>query len=159
MTSKKPIRGLLARAPLAAAVTMALFSAPAAQAFVFERGGVTGSFDTTVSYGISVRAQDQDEELIGKAGPDVQLFILLSGHGMQVPIPETQTDPLDPKNPEPDGMDEVFLPADAKSWTKDGLENAIRDDQMGGWLDRMRERGAAVWIVFDCCHSGSMTRG
>ena len=73
MTSKKPLRGLLARAPLAAAVTMALFSAPAAQAFEFERGGVTGSFDTTVSYGISVRAQDQDEELIGKAyfRPDI----------------------------------------------------------------------------------------
>ena len=33
----------------------------------------------------------------------------LSGHGTQVPIPPDQ-DPLDPKNFEPDGMDEVFLP-------------------------------------------------
>ena len=67
MNSKKPLRGLLARAPLAAAVSMALLSAPTAQAFDFERGGVTGSLDTTVSYGISVRAQEQDEDLIGKA--------------------------------------------------------------------------------------------
>jgi hypothetical protein len=73
MNSKKPLRGLLARAPLAAAVSMALLSAPTAQAFDFERGGVTGSLDTTVSYGISVRAQEQDEELIGKAhfAPDL----------------------------------------------------------------------------------------
>ena len=67
MNSKKPLRGLLARAPLAAAVSMALLSVPTAQAFEFERGGVTGSLDTTVSYGISIRAQDQDEDLIGKA--------------------------------------------------------------------------------------------
>jgi hypothetical protein len=67
MNSKKPLRGLLARAPLAAAVSMALLSVPTAQAFEFQRGGVTGSLDTTVSYGISIRAQDQDEDLIGKA--------------------------------------------------------------------------------------------
>src|SRR5688500_12621817 len=67
MNSKKPLRGLLARAPLAAAVTMALFAAPAAQAFEFEKGGLTGSWDTTVSYGISVRAEEQDSDLLGKA--------------------------------------------------------------------------------------------
>jgi len=67
MNSKKPLRGLLARAPLATAVALALFSAPAAQAFDFERGGLTGSLDTTVSYGISQRTQGQDPELIGKA--------------------------------------------------------------------------------------------
>jgi hypothetical protein len=67
MNSKKPLRGLLARAPLAAAVTMALFAAPAVQAFEFERGGLSGSWDTTVSYGISIRTQEQDEDLIGKA--------------------------------------------------------------------------------------------
>src|SRR5690348_7987247 len=67
MNSKKPLRGLLARAPLATAVALALFTAPAAQAFDFERGGLTGSLDTTVSYGISQRTQGQDPELIGKA--------------------------------------------------------------------------------------------
>jgi len=67
MNSKKPLRGLLARAPLAAAVSMALLSASTAQAFEFERGGVTGSLDTTISYGISIRAQGRDENLVGKA--------------------------------------------------------------------------------------------
>jgi hypothetical protein len=99
------------------------------------------------------------ESLIERAGDETQVVVLMAGHGVQVPIPETQLDPLDPKNPEPDGMDEVFLPADVRSFGRDGLENAIRDDQFGVWLDRLRDKGAAVWIVFDCCHAGDMMRG
>ncbi|MEO8160095.1 MAG: DUF1302 family protein, partial [Arenimonas sp.] len=67
MKSITPVRGLLARAPLATAVAVALLAAPAAQAFEFQKGGLTGSLDTTVSYGISIRAEDQDPDLIGKA--------------------------------------------------------------------------------------------
>ncbi len=67
MKSIKPLRGLLARAPLATAVAVALLSAPAAQAFEFEKGGLTGSLDTTISYGISLRTEDADPDLIGKA--------------------------------------------------------------------------------------------
>ena len=67
MKSIKPVRGLLARAPLATAVAVALLAAPAAQAFEFEKGGLTGSLDTTVSYGISVRTEKPDPNLIGKA--------------------------------------------------------------------------------------------
>ena len=79
------------------------------------------------------------EDLIGKAGPNTQFLIVLCGHGMQVPIPENQ-DPLDPKNPEyEDGMDEVFLPADARRSDK-GLENVITDNQIGAWLDRMQAK-------------------
>src|SRR5207248_10755957 len=58
----------------------------------------------------------------------------------------------------PDGMDEVFLPGDAETFTRDGLVNAIRDDQFGEWLERLRDKGAAVWIIFDCCHAGDMVR-
>ena len=99
------------------------------------------------------------EDLVRKATPDTQIVILMSGHGTQVPIPEDQKNPLDPKNPESDGLDEVFLPADVKSWSTLGLGNALRDDQIGGWLNAMRDKGASVWILFDCCHSGTMTRG
>ena len=67
MKSIKPVSGLLARAPLATAVAVALLAAPAAQAFEFQKGGLTGSLDTTVSYGISVRTEDADPNLIGKA--------------------------------------------------------------------------------------------
>ena len=68
MKSNTPVRGLLARAPLAAAVAVALLAAaPVAQAFEFQKGGLTGSLDTTVSYGFSWRLEDQDPDLIGKA--------------------------------------------------------------------------------------------
>jgi hypothetical protein len=96
------------------------------------------------------------EELIDKAGPKVQIVIVLSAHGAQVPVPENNDFRA---NPEPDGLDEVFLPADVKSWTPNGVENAIKDDEIGKWLDRLRQKGADVWIIFDCCHSGTMTRG
>jgi hypothetical protein len=67
MKSKNTVRSLLTRAPLATAIAVGLLAAPAAQAFEFQKGGLTGSLDTTVSYGISVRTQDQDPDLIGKA--------------------------------------------------------------------------------------------
>src|SRR6478735_1671377 len=69
MTSNRT-RGLLRRAPLATAVAVALLAAPAAQAFEFEKGGVTGSLDTTVSYGVSIRTEDIDPDLVGKGAFD-----------------------------------------------------------------------------------------
>ena len=93
------------------------------------------------------------EALIRGVNPGAQVVIVLCGHGTQYPV----LDPLDPKNPEPDGLDEVFLPADTK--VGDGFpENGIKDDDIGTWLDALRAKGASVWIVFDCCHSGTMTR-
>lgn len=54
------------RHPLALAVA-ALLLAPAAQAIEFSSGDLTGTLDTTVSFGHSIRMQDQDDNLIGKA--------------------------------------------------------------------------------------------
>lgn len=59
--------GLVARAPLAAAVALGLLMAPAAQAFEFSRGELSGSLDTTVSYGYSWRVDEQDPNLIAKS--------------------------------------------------------------------------------------------
>ncbi len=98
------------------------------------------------------------ERLIERAAEGTQVFILFSGHGVQVPVPEGR-DLFDPSNPEPDGMDEVFLPADVSGWGPGGLDRAVTDDQISAWLDRLREKGADVWVVFDCCHSGQMNRG
>src|SRR5205085_11772684 len=39
------------------------------------------------------------DKLIARAGEGTQVVILMSGHGVQVPIPESQVDPLDPANP------------------------------------------------------------
>ena len=59
--------GLVARAPLAAAVALGLLMAPAAQAFEFSRGELTGSLDTTVSYGYSWRVEERDDDLVAKS--------------------------------------------------------------------------------------------
>ena len=98
------------------------------------------------------------QTLIAQAKEDSRVVIVLCGHGVRIPIPKSQN-PLDPANPEPDGMDEVFLPADTEKWDpKIGLKNSIKDDQIGSWLNQLRAKGAHVFIVFDCCHSGTMTR-
>jgi hypothetical protein len=59
--------GLVARAPLSAAVALALLAAPAVHAFEFERGELTGSLDTTVSLGYSWRVEERSDDLVGKS--------------------------------------------------------------------------------------------
>lgn len=56
------------RAPLALAVAGALLAVASgdAQAIEFNRGEISGSFDTTVTYGISARMDDRDDDLVGK---------------------------------------------------------------------------------------------
>ena len=96
--------------------------------------------------------------LIDNIAPHSQVVIYLSGHGTRVPIPESQTNPLDPSNPEPDGFDEAFVSADAH-YVDGQLKNLIMDDELGVWLDALRNKDAHVWALFDCCHSGTMDRG
>ena len=85
-----------------------------------------------------------------------QVVILLAGHGSQEP-----ENPPDPVDPEPDGLDEIFLPADVSQWqaTPGHVPNAIVDNDLGAWLRAITAKRAYVWAIFDCCHSGTMTRG
>lgn len=69
---------LLSRAILAALLAGGLGSA---QAVEFSSGELTGSWDTTISYGASWRVQDREEGNIGKANlldPSVPSFILIT---------------------------------------------------------------------------------
>ena len=85
-----------------------------------------------------------------------QVLIFLAGHGSQQPDLNPSAD-----DPEPDGLDEIFLPADVKGW--DGsigqVPNAIVDDEFRVWLAEIEQRQAAVTVIMDACHSGTMTRG
>ncbi len=86
------------------------------------------------------------------------IVILLSGHGSQQPV----ENPDDPDNFEPDGLDQVFCPADVKSLpsnTSGKITNGIVDNDIRDWLAKILEQGAAVWITIDACHSGTMVRG
>ncbi|MGJ8696780.1 MAG: caspase family protein [Verrucomicrobiaceae bacterium] len=95
------------------------------------------------------------ENLATKAQKDDVVFILMSGHGSQQPANDDKDDI------ETDGLDEIFLPADTTVWNpeKKTIEGAIIDDEIKVWTNKIRNKGALVWIIFDSCHSGTMTRG
>jgi hypothetical protein len=93
--------------------------------------------------------------LAKNAKPDDQVFILLGGHGCQTP---NHSSP-DPEDVEPDGLDETFCPADTRL-NKDGdLVNMIVDDEIRELVGDITAKGAAVCLVVDACHSGTVLRG
>jgi len=96
------------------------------------------------------------EALAGKAAKGDFVFLLFAGHGSQQPARG-----IGPSNPEPDGLDETFLPRDIGRWEDSTatVENAIVDDEFDAMIGAIRNKGAFVWAVFDSCHSGTVTRG
>ena len=92
------------------------------------------------------------DRIAKEAGPGDQVLILLGGHGSQQPDQE----PFD----EPDGLDETFLPCDAGPWDgkKEMVVNAIIDNELEIWTKAIVDRGAALFIIIDACHSGTMLR-
>jgi hypothetical protein len=102
--------------------------------------------------------QREFEELGKKKSPAVsQVVILLGGHGSRQP----DRRPNDSERFQPDGLEEVFLPADAEALAAKGesIRNAIEDWEFRDWLKEIRKTGAHVWVVADCCHSASIVRG
>ncbi len=92
-------------------------------------------------------------KLLEDVRPGQRVVILLSGHGDRI------SNKVDPQSPDPDdrdGFDETFLPVDVK---KNFTTNAIVDDDLFKWCKAIVDRGAFVWIIFDCCHSGEGIRG
>jgi hypothetical protein len=123
MKSKNNARGLIARAPLATAIAVGLLAAPAAHAFEFQTGGLTGSLDTTVSYGISVRTEDPDPDLIGKAYFNPLLCT-------QNVIGTVVINPLYPTQPAPGSLNPCSLgyPGAASQIAAPGRFSVNRDD-------------------------------
>lgn len=93
------------------------------------------------------------------AQPGDRVLLYLAGHGSQQPQPANHGN----RPTEPDGLDEVFLPADTQRWSGDSAEveipNAVLDDEIGEWMDAVVDRGATVWAIFDTCHAAGMARG
>ncbi|WP_375753704.1 caspase domain-containing protein [Vibrio sp. HN007] len=83
------------------------------------------------------------------------VYLHFSGHGSQQP-----TDYSAGNSDSADGLDEIFLPRDAGEWNYNigQVEHSISDNEMNILLTRLRNTGADVWVVFDSCHSGTMTR-
>ncbi len=80
------------------------------------------------------------------------VFLQFSGHGSYQPAESDET--------EQDGRDEIFLAADTKM-AEDGplLPNVITDNEFAEAFTAIRKTGATLWLVFDSCHSGTITRG
>ncbi|TWU25279.1 Caspase domain protein [Novipirellula galeiformis] len=80
-----------------------------------------------------------------------QVVFHFSGHGGQLPDQESEG------RDETDGLDETLVPTDA---TMVGGEEDIRDDELNRLAHMICDQGQAnLWIVLDCCHSGTGTRG
>ncbi len=94
------------------------------------------------------------EQLVERARPADVIHIQFSGHGSQQPEPPGRSQ-------EPDQLDEIFLPLDVGPWeaAQASVQNAIIDDEIADVVRRIRQKGAFVWIIFDSCHSATMTRG
>ncbi|HTY63437.1 MAG TPA: caspase family protein [Acidobacteriota bacterium] len=84
------------------------------------------------------------KKLVEISGPNDTIYFHFSGHGSQV---------RDLNGDEPDRMDETIVPADGRMR---GVPDII-DDEIGEILSRLKT--AHVVLVFDSCHSGTITRG
>ncbi|MBZ6378015.1 hypothetical protein B5C34_01970 [Pacificimonas flava] len=91
-------------------------------------------------------------ELVGQAERGDRILLYLSAHGARIP----DNGRLD----EADGLDEVLLLADAAPWQPDArrLPGSLSDDEIGDVVDRLRSRGADVFLVIDSCASGGAVR-
>lgn len=76
---------------------------------------------------------------------DLAVFYF-SGHGTQQP---------DLDGDEQGGADEVFLPYDVGPWGKDGIENALRDDELRARIEKILATGADFFGIIDACHSAT----
>ena len=93
------------------------------------------------------------EALRRQVGPGDTVYLHFAGHGSQ----QLGADLDD----EADALDEVFLPMDTQPMdeTRGVFPNALSDGLLRRHVTRLRNTGAFVWLVFDSCHSGGMTRG
>lgn len=90
-----------------------------------------------------------------KAGDFVHIHF--SGHGSQQPVDPKRI----PRTPEPDGLNETFLPIDIGSWdgARSTVTNAIIDYELDERLEALLQKGVFVWAVFDACHAETLMRG
>lgn len=86
------------------------------------------------------------EWLLDGAGPDAERVLYYSGHGAQVPAYG-----VDEKV---DKLDECLVPVDF-DWSR---ERAVTDDEIYDLYTQLPYE-TRLLMIFDCCHSGGLTRG
>lgn len=87
------------------------------------------------------------DALAGRVEADDVVVLAYAGHGSQI---------TDVDGDEPDGLDETLVPYDAVRGS--GANRDITDDELHAWILRVTERTPYLTLLFDCCHSGTVTR-
>jgi uncharacterized caspase-like protein len=98
------------------------------------------------------------QSLATRVGPGDTVVLHFSGHGSLQwadGAPPVASD-------QPVRWQPVFLPRDAQGWNGrigQAVTHAITDQVLRRLVDRINERGAFVFAVFDACHSAKLVRG
>jgi hypothetical protein len=87
------------------------------------------------------------DRLVDRAGKGDIVVVHYSGHGSQM---------TDREGDEPDGMDDTIVPHDSGRRTNPNRD--ISDDEIYQRLLRLTAMTPNVTLIFDCCHSGTLTR-
>lgn len=87
------------------------------------------------------------KNLLAKCKPGDIAFIYYAGHGSQVRNSLSAN--------KADKMDETIVPSD--TW-KEGVRD-IRDKELSKIFNEFIDKKIKLTVIFDCCHSGSISRG
>jgi hypothetical protein len=112
--------------------------------FGFPASNITLLTDEAATRAAVLTAMDA---FAARVGPDDIAVICYSGHGSQM---------TDREGDEPDGLDETIVPHDSGRHPHPNRD--ITDDEIYTWLLGLTGVTPYVTLIFDCCHSGTITR-
>ncbi|TRY29932.1 caspase family protein [Aliiglaciecola sp. M165] len=87
------------------------------------------------------------QKLVDEAQSGDCVVFHFAGHGSQ----RTCLD-----DSEGSGMDSTIMPSDSGRGAHPNLD--ISDDEIGEWLEKLSTKTDNITLIFDCCHSGTITR-
>ncbi len=87
------------------------------------------------------------DTLIEQTGEGDIVVIHYAGHGSQM---------TDLEGDEPSGLDSTIMPVNSEGWSGDNHD--ITDDEIHLRLLKLGEKTDYITLIFDCCHSGTITR-
>jgi hypothetical protein len=99
------------------------------------RDGILGAFD----------------ELVAQTQPDDIVVIHYAGHGSQMYLEPGAV------NDEASGMANTIVPIDTDRDRE--VNKDITDDEINAVLERLAQKTPHTTLIFDCCHSATITRG